>query len=158
MKYKVLCFFAFLALGFSIHAQITLNDLSDFEEQAGNWQIVGDVFVNRTLDIQDTEKQVEGKKKKKKRRKKVVEAPKPIWYNPGTGILLNINGEGKKDALITKQEHGDLLLEFEVLLPKGTNSGIYFQGRYELQLKDSWGVKHPSFSDMGGIYRNWEED
>ena len=30
------------------------------------------------------------------------------------------------------------------------------QGRYEVQLQDSWGVKYPKFSDMGGIYRNFE--
>jgi hypothetical protein len=30
------------------------------------------------------------------------------------------------------------------------------QGRYEVQILDSWGVKSPKFSDIGGIYRNWE--
>ena len=60
--------------------------------------------------------------------------------------------------LVTKWDHGDLLLELDVLLPKGSNSGIYFQGRYELQLKDSWGVKNPLGSDMGGFHNNWEKD
>jgi hypothetical protein len=55
-------------------------------------------------------------------------------------------------------EHGDIELEFDVMIPKGSNSGIYLQGRYEVQLFDSWGVKDPSFSDIGGIYRNWEKD
>ena len=54
-------------------------------------------------------------------------------------------------------EHGDLELELEFMTPKGTNSGIYFQGRYEIQLLDSWGVKEPTFADCGGIYERWNE-
>ena len=88
----------------------------------------------------------------------MVEQPKAIKSTPGTGILLNINDKEKSDALVTNWEHGDLLLELEIMLPKGSNSGLYFQGRYELQLKDSWGVKIPLGSDMGGFHNNWEKD
>ena len=98
--------------------------------------------------------------KKNKRRRKTrnyVEPPKAITSTPGTGIVLNINDKEKNDALITNWEHGDLILELEVLLTKGSNSGIYFQGRYELQIKDSWGVKNPLGSDMGGFHNNWEK-
>ena len=42
------------------------------------------------------------------------------------------------------------------MLPKGSNSGLYLQGRYEIQLFDSYGVRNPKYSDIGGIYRNWE--
>ena len=45
----------------------------------------------------------------------------------------------------------------QIMLPKGSNSGIYLQGRYEVQLFDSWGVQSPKYSDIGGIYRNWED-
>ena len=58
--------------------------------------------------------------------------------------------------MITNFEHGDIELELELMVPKGSNSGIYLQGRYEVQILDSWGVKNPKFSDIGGIYRNWE--
>lgn len=44
------------------------------------------------------------------------------------------------------------------MLPRGSNSGIYLQGRYEVQLLDSWGVQTPKYSDIGGIYRNWETE
>lgn len=149
--------------GFNVFAQeqIQLNNLNDFREQAGNWKIVGDVTVNRDIDVhhKPTEDHSSKKKKKKRRRKKNdVETPKAITSTPGTGILLNINDKEKNDALITNWEHGDLLLELDVMLPKGSNSGIYFQGRYELQLKDSWGVKTPLGSDMGGFHNNWEKD
>ncbi|PHN06279.1 hypothetical protein CRP01_11945 [Flavilitoribacter nigricans DSM 23189 = NBRC 102662] len=105
-------------------------------------------------------------KKKKKRRKRKNEAvtpppppkPKAVIFEAGTGILLNMNNDSIRDQLLTNWEHGDLLLELDVMIPKGSNSGIYLQGRYEVQLLDSWGVKDPAFSDIGGIYRNWESE
>jgi hypothetical protein len=42
-------------------------------------------------------------------------------------------------------------------MAKGSNSGIYLQGRYEIQLLDSWGVKNPRYGDNGGIYERWDE-
>jgi hypothetical protein len=81
-----------------------------------------------------------------------------VTFQPGSGILLNMNDATRKDHLLTTLEHGDIELELEVMIPKGSNSGIYLQGRYEVQLLDSWGVLNPSFSDIGGIYRNWETE
>jgi hypothetical protein len=46
-----------------------------------------------------------------------------------------------------------MLLEFDFMMAKGSNSGIYFQSRYEVQLFDSWGVKTPRSSDVGGLYQ-----
>lgn len=151
---------SFIFLSFSLFAQEqnTLENLNDFKDQAGNWQIVGGVTVNRSVDVHHEPSTEEQSKKKKKKKKDYVEPLKAIESTPGTGILLNINDKEKNDALVTKWEHGDLLLELEVLLPTGSNSGIYFQGRYELQLKDSWGVKNPLGSDMGGFHNNWEKD
>ena len=40
----------------------------------------------------------------------------------------------------------------EFLIPKGSNSGVKLQGLYEIQIRDSWGVKAPKGSDCGGIY------
>ncbi len=117
--------------------EFPLNDLSAFKSQAGNWQIVESVFMDKNIDVY---KNGNGHIKTK----------------PGKGILINLNDASKKDALITNWNHGDIDIELEFMMPKGSNSGIYLQGRYELQLFDSWGVKHPKFSDLGGIYRNWE--
>ena len=38
------------------------------------------------------------------------------------------------------------------MIPKGSNAGIKFEGLYEIQIFDSWGVKTPKASDCGGIY------
>lgn len=43
------------------------------------------------------------------------------------------------------------------MMAKGSNSGIYLQGRYEMQLLDSWSVKQPTPGDNGGIYERWDE-
>jgi hypothetical protein len=160
----------FLAIGsFAASAQkpegtqLPLQDMSAFKPQAGNWQIVGDVTMDPTVEIHH-EKAVqpavstEKKKKKSDSSAQIKEEPKAVTFQPGTGILLNINDDSRKDNLITNWEHGNIDLELEVMLPKGSNSGIYLQGRYELQLLDSWGVKNPKFSDIGGIYRNWESE
>ena len=141
--------------------RLDLTDLSAFRPQAGNWQIVGDVVINPELDIhQKTKPELVAEPKKSKKQKHVVvlAVPKPVTFTSGTGILLNMNDDSKKDHLVTNLEHGDLELELEVMLPRGSNSGIYLQGRYEVQLLDSWGVQNPKFSDIGGIYRNWETE
>src|SRR5688572_22106723 len=156
----VLGFAAASAQESSIHT-LSLQDLNDFRPQAGNWQIVGDVTMNPTVDIHHEEKKdvTEGKKKNKKAKDAPV-APRPqaVTFKPGQGVLLNINDETKKDHLVSEFEHGDLELELEVMIPKGSNSGIYLQGRYEIQLLDSWGVLDAKYSDIGGIYRNWEKE
>ncbi|MEQ6119287.1 family 16 glycoside hydrolase [Reichenbachiella sp. MALMAid0571] len=137
--------------------QLSLENLDDFKPQAGNWQIVGDVVMNRQVDVHyKPEPTADSKKKKKK--KDVVEELQAVTFTAGTGILLNINNKEKKDKLITDWEHGDIELELEVMMPKGSNSGIYLQGRYEIQLLDSWGVKSPKFTDIGGIYQSHGND
>jgi hypothetical protein len=141
---------------------LNLNDLSAFRSQAGNWQIVGDVVINPDLDIHEKAKPelnvAEVKKGKKSKPVAIQSTPQPVTFTSGAGILLNMNDDTKKDHLVTNLEHGDLELELEVMLPRGSNSGIYLQGRYEVQLLDSWGVKNPKFGDIGGIYRNWENE
>jgi hypothetical protein len=140
---------------------LALEDMSAFKTQAGNWMVVGDVSINPNIDIHEPSKKEEpavatGKKRKKGADPAPVEKPKAVTYTAGKGILLNMNDESRKDNLVTNFEHGDIELELEVMLPKGSNSGIYLQGRYEIQLLDSWGVKNPKYGDIGGIYRNWE--
>jgi hypothetical protein len=162
------CFLLFPVLLYAtaLHAQensikiLSLSDMSDFRPQAGNWKVVGDVTIHPKVDIHAHQEPVVENKKKNR---KVKEQPAPVRpqavvFQPGTGVLLNLNDDTKKDNLISVFEHGDIELEFEVMMPKGSNSGVYLQGRYEVQLLDSWGVKDPGFSDIGGIYRNWETE
>jgi uncharacterized repeat protein (TIGR03806 family) len=69
----------------------------------------------------------------------------------GTGVLVN-GDKGRTVNLFTVPEHGDCELHVEFCVPKGSNSGVYLQGRYEIQILDSFGVKKLKYGDCGGIY------
>ncbi|MGA1543867.1 MAG: family 16 glycoside hydrolase [Saprospiraceae bacterium] len=114
--------------------EVSLDQLDFWEVSGENWRIVGGV-------VADFQKEWD------------------LATEEGSGILVNmVPDEGKRDVpgkgshLISKLEHGDLELEFEVLVPKGSNSGIYFQNRYELQIRDTQGDDDLTPDDMGGIY------
>lgn len=166
---KQYCYTLLWCLAISISGQaqrsqmkeLPLEDLSAFREQAGNWRIVGGVTMNPSIDVHTAAPpttEVPSKKGKRSRKEPAAAKPQAVTHTPGTGILLNINDETRKDQLVSKMEHGDIVLKLELMLPKGSNSGIYLQGRYELQLFDSWGAKTAKYSDIGGIYRNWENE
>ncbi len=54
--------------------------------------------------------------------------------------------------LYTEQKFGDCRVELELMIPKGSNSGIYLMGEYEVQVLDSYGKDKVGPGDMGGIY------
>jgi len=110
--------------------KIPLENLDVFKATTANWNIVGDVFY----DLNGGKSKIEN----------------------GDGILLNTLQKGNNDAIMTSFEHGDMELELDFMMPKGSNSGIYFQGRYEVQLFDSWGINDPKYSDVGAIYQRWD--
>jgi hypothetical protein len=76
----------------------------------------------------------------------------------GTGILLNGVGD-KAVNLQTHFAHGDAIVELEFMIPKGSNSGVYLQSRYEVQILDSYGKADDSLTvhDAGAIYERWDE-
>lgn len=76
---------------------------------------------------------------------------KRLAAKPGKGILVN-GPKGRLPDLLTKQVFGDLEAHVEFLIPKGSNSGVKFQGLYEIQILDSFGKKKLSGNDCGGIY------
>lgn len=76
--------------------------------------------------------------------------------SPGDRI---VNGpEGKTANLVTGMKHGDIELYVEFMVPKGSNSGVYLQGLYEIQVFDSWGIAKPSITDCGSIYHRWIDE
>lgn len=79
----------------------------------------------------------------------------------GEGILLNDFVYAKHyrtgAPIQTTMEHGDLVLEFDFMIPKGGRSRVFLQSRYGIQIADSWGVQLPKFNDMGGIYERGEK-
>lgn len=77
------------------------------------------------------------------------------WTSSAEGLF----NQGNAPHLVTAAEHGDALVHVEFKLPKGSNSGVYLQGRYEVQIFDSYGkaAKDLRFDDAGGIYQRWKD-
>ena len=111
---------------------VPLDDLSFFQAPSGNWKIAGNV----TADLDKNES---------------------LKLKQGKGVLVNDPGGKHGEDLRTAGEYGDFDLHLEFMMARGSNSGIYLQGLYEIQLFDSWAAAHPRFSDCGGVYERWDE-
>ena len=81
----------------------------------------------------------------------VMEIPPQADGGPAARLL--INAAGGVD-LISEKTFGDCTVEVEFMIPKGSNSGIYLMGNYEVQILDSFGKDKVGPGDMGGIYQN----
>ena len=106
------------------------DDLSSWRKPAGTWQVVGSTEMadeKETLIIQE-----------------------------GAGIIVNSIDKNTIN-LISKDSFSDVRAHIEFMVPHQSNSGIYFMGRYELQILDSWGKETAKYSDAGGIYQRWDE-
>jgi len=54
--------------------------------------------------------------------------------------------------LVTDEKFTDFKLHIEFKCPKGSNSGVYLRGRYEVQIMDDQGDLHPAFDHLSGVY------
>jgi hypothetical protein len=68
----------------------------------------------------------------------------------GPPQLIN-KASGGVDAY-TNQKWGDQTISLELMVPKGSNSGVYVQGEYEVQVLDSFGKDKVGPGDLGGLY------
>jgi hypothetical protein len=121
------------ALASPAQTTLPLTDLSAFQTPGANWRLGSGVKAD-------------------------ISKEGVLTATDGTGILINLpdkNPPGKD--LLTNIAHGDADVELDYMMAKGSNSGIYLQGRYEIQLLDSWGVINPKAGDNGGIYERWDE-
>ncbi|MFC0772087.1 family 16 glycoside hydrolase [Terrimonas alba] len=112
---------------------LPLTDLSFFKSPSANWRIGGDVNAD-------------------------LNSAGRLTYTNGTGILVNtFTDESARADLFSAEDYGDVDIELDYMMAKGSNSGIYLSGRYEIQLLDSWGILMPKSSDNGGIYERWDD-
>jgi len=80
--------------------------------------------------------------------------PTKFDIHPGEGIFVN-GLTGRTSNLLTEYLHGDCELHIEFVVPKNSNSGVYFMGHYEIQILDSWGETELKFGTCGGIYARY---
>ncbi|MBX2893131.1 MAG: DUF1080 domain-containing protein [Saprospiraceae bacterium] len=107
---------------------VSLADLSFWKADAQrNWQIAGSVSAD-------------------------LSKPEAMTASKGTGVLVNLPDAKNRANLLSANEYGDVDVSFDFMMAARSNSGFYLQGRYEVQLLDSWGVKNPRYGDCGGIY------
>ncbi|MBX3744896.1 MAG: DUF1080 domain-containing protein [Verrucomicrobiae bacterium] len=125
---------ALALLGCAECTQVILGkgDLSNTRAPHGDWQPAGDIRLD-------------------------PDNPSRFHIVPGTGVIVN-GREGRTVDLLTTAEYADVRVTYDFCIPKGSNSGVYFMGRYEIQIYDSHGVADPKHSDCGGIYERWAND
>ena len=124
-----ICFFVVSGAGAEDRVSLVGSDFSQWRGDTAAWFVAAD----SSQDPQN-EKLLKGK--------------------PGGGVIIN-GPTGRTRNIISKAEFGDVRAHVEFMVPKGSNSGVYFQGRYEIQVFDSWAVEKPKHSDCGGIYQRW---
>jgi hypothetical protein len=107
------------------------SDLAAWRAPHGAWQVVGQVKAGG-------------------------DGGRFLVATPGQGVMVN-GAKGRTSNIHSKLEHGDVVAHIEFVVPKGSNSGVYFQSRYEVQVLDSWGVKKLKHGDCGGIYQRWKD-
>lgn len=134
MTTKILCTITAL-IGFYVSncfSQTIQVKLSDLREPTGEWYEAG----NAKLDPDNEQS---------------------LFPIAGEGVF--INGESGRTAhFVTKEAFGDMELELEFMIARHSNSGVYIQGRYEIQVLDSYGRENPAAHDCGGIYYRWIEE
>jgi len=69
----------------------------------------------------------------------------------GSGVFVTPKGCAN---LVSKESFGDVEARFEFLIPKGSNSGIKFNGQYEIQIRDTAAQKVEELTgdSLGGVY------
>jgi hypothetical protein len=82
------------------------------------------------------------------------ENPKLLVNKGGEGAMINLadRHNDSLDFYSEEKDFGDCRIELEVMVPQGSNSGIYVMGEYEIQVLDSWGRDEMGNGDMGAVY------
>ncbi|WP_343854437.1 DUF1080 domain-containing protein [Algoriphagus jejuensis] len=117
----------------SVQAQTKLP-LASFENNKGSWSEVAKVWADPLQPGHELQSEGKGS----------ILLNAPTKKKPGTDI-------------ITTEKFGDAEVTLVYMMAPGSNSGLYLQGQYEIQLLDSWAKTEVKAGDNGGIYERWDE-
>ena len=79
--------------------------------------------------------------------------PTLLISQPGGHAMINLAAHhGDSLDIFSEAKYGDSHIELEVMVPQGSNSGIYVMGEYEIQVLDSFGKDKMGNGDMGAVY------
>ena len=110
------------------------QDLSAWRQPRGDWAVAGEV----RQDPKNSQR---------------------LTWKAGAGVAVN-GPKGRTTNLATVRKFGDIEAHVEFMIPSRSNSGVYFQGRYELQVYDSYGVAKDQYPgiECGGLYPRWRDN
>ena len=78
---------------------------------------------------------------------------KKLIARAGGNEMVNLTpAHGASLDIYSTKKFGDSHIELELMVPKGSNSGVYVMGEYEIQVLDSYGREKLGMGDMGAIY------
>lgn len=124
---------AMIFSAFSVQAQTQLK-LASFENNNGSWIEVAKVWADPLQSSHEL-------------------------FSEGKGsIILNAPTKKKPGVdIVSTEKFGDAEVTLVYMMAPGSNSGMYLQGQYEVQLLDSWAKTQVKAGDNGGIYERWDE-
>ena len=70
----------------------------------------------------------------------------------GPNAALLCGDDGRGSDIMTAEDFYDYELHLEFTVPKGSNSGVYNRGLFEIQVFDSFGAAKLAFHDCGALY------
>jgi 3-keto-disaccharide hydrolase len=76
----------------------------------------------------------------------------PIGKGGSADSVLLCGEDGRGSDIMTEQTFGDYELHIEFTVPKGSNSGVYNRGLFEIQVFDSFGKPKLGWHDCGALY------
>jgi hypothetical protein len=76
----------------------------------------------------------------------------PIVKGGSADSVLLCGEDGRGSDIMTEQTFGDYELHIEFTVPKGSNSGVYNRGLFEIQVFDSFGKTKLGWHDCGALY------
>ncbi len=108
---------------------LNLSEITGAQAQTTSWQTAGSVYADRRKAGH-------------------------LEFTEGQGVLVHLPNDQQPSDLSTPWEHGDIDLSLEFMLPQGGRSRLFLQGRYAVELVDSWGGATPTADACGTIGRN----
>jgi len=76
----------------------------------------------------------------------------PVGSGGSPTAALLCGDDGRGSDIMTEESFNDYQLHLEFTVPKGSNSGVYNRGLFEIQVFDSYGVPKLAFHDCGALY------
>ncbi len=76
----------------------------------------------------------------------------PVGSGGSPAAALLCGDDGRGSDIMTDEAFRDYQLHLEFTVPKGSNSGVYNRGLFEIQIFDSYSVPKLAFHDCGALY------